>query len=93
MAVTLHASVVVGGRVEHVSLDYPPEDVTTVLALLEKADREDVGEAFFTELVSERHDGLVTVLLNGIRLDLPAELSRELADGDELNFLTPIVGG
>ncbi len=93
MAITLHASVVIGGKVEHVSLDYEPQGIPTVMSLLERADSQDVGEPFFTELISDRHDGLVTVLLNGIRLDLPDELQRELADGDELNFLTPIVGG
>ena len=94
MAITLHADLIVAGRMKHASFEIDAASAGTVKALLAEADqRELMGRGFFKELLSPRHRGGLTVLHNGRRLAVPGGLGAPLADGDEVNLLMPMAGG
>lgn len=94
MAITLHATVIVDGRVEHASLQFEASGLATIGALFDRADADKrMGRRFFRRLLKRHRSLALTLLHNGRRLDLPAGLQTPLADGDELNLLTPAMGG
>jgi molybdopterin converting factor small subunit len=60
-----------------------------VLSLLDK--KRSVQKGFFRSVL--RGKQVVTLLLNGERLDLEEDRKTEIRDGDELVILSPITGG
>jgi molybdopterin converting factor small subunit len=60
-----------------------------VLSLLDK--KTTAQEGFFRSVLKGRQ--VVTLLLNGERLDLEEDRKTEIHDGDELVVLSPITGG
>ena len=60
-----------------------------VLSLLDK--KRPVQKGFFRSVL--RGKQVVTLLLNGERLDLEEDRKTEIRDGDELVILSPITGG
>lgn len=94
MAVTLHASVLVDGRIAHASLSFDADGLATVGEVFEAADRgARMGPGFFKRLLGWRRRSGLTVLHNGQRLKLPEGLRTPVRDGDELTLLTPAMGG
>jgi len=94
VGVTLHVTVVLDGSVRHGSLEVDLADVETVRDLLDRADGERlVGEGTLRRYTGWRLRRMVTLLHNGVRLELPRGLRRTLEDGDEVNLLTPLAGG
>lgn len=95
MSISLRTCIVLGGEVNHGDFTFEGSGLTTIGALLEQADRQGLpDEGFFEALVSAGPDlDWITVLHNGSRIDLSEDLSRPLADGDEVSVLTPLVGG
>ena len=94
MTVALHASVIVNGKMDHGSFEIEADGLKTVADLFDRADRQQIhGKRFFKMLLARRKKTALTVLHNGKRLDLPKGLNTPIADGDEVNLLTPLVGG
>ena len=94
MAITLHTSLIIDGRIEHASLEFDAGELATVAALFEQVDRERrLGSRFFARLLQRHRQLALTVLHNGTRLKLPDGLQTPLNDGDEINLLIPVVGG
>ena len=94
MAITLHATVIANARMEHKTFEIPADGLTSVKDLLDRADRDKLmGRRFFKKLMGRRKMCAITVLHNGARLDLPADLEGAVADGDEVTIMTPTVGG
>ena len=94
MAVTLHTSVLVDGKIQHGSFELEADGITTLKDLFDRADKQQIlGKRFFKAVLARRKKNALTVLHNGKRLDLPKGLKSPVTDGDEVNLLTPMVGG
>lgn len=94
MAITLHASVIVDGRMQHLSHALDAAGLDTLRAVFERVDRDRLmGRKFFHRLLKRHRKLALTLLHNGRRLDLPAGLDEVVTDGDEVTFLTPTMGG
>lgn len=94
MTVRLHASVVVGGEMKHVTFDVDHEGLATLGDLFDRADeRQLLGQVLFADILARAEITALAVLHNGRRLDLPEALGNALRDGDEVSLLTPMVGG
>lgn len=59
-----------------------------ILARLDK--KKALGRRFFSAVLK---GGRATLLLNGDKLEIPADLSRRLNEGDEISVLSAIAGG
>ena len=94
MAIALHTSVLVDGKIQHGSFEIEADGLKTLTDLFDRADQEKVqGKRFFKTVIARRKKNALTILHNGKRLDLPKGLKSRVADGDEVNLLTPLVGG
>lgn len=94
MPVTLHTSVLVNAKIEHGSFELDAEGLHTVRDLFNSADRQKLmGRRFFKKLLGRGKRHALTLLLNGRRLDIPADLDSPVSEGDEVNLLMPLVGG
>ncbi len=94
MPITLHTVVIVNDRIEHASLEFEATAGATVAGLFEHADMQRrLGKLFFARLLRSHEQLALTVLHNGRRLNLPDDLQTALVDGDEINLLTPVMGG
>jgi len=94
MTIALHAAVINGAKIEHGDFELGADGVTTVKDLFNAADKQQLmGKRFFKKLLGRHKRISLTILLNGQRLNLPKDLKNPIADGDEVDILTPLVGG
>ena len=94
MTIKLHTSVLVDGKIQHGSFELEADELKTLKDLFDRADKQRVqGKRFFKTVIARRKKNALTILHNGRRLDLPEGLKSPVADGDEVNLLTPLVGG
>jgi len=92
--ITLNTSVLVNAKIEHGTFELDATGLSTVRDLLARADREKLmGRRFFKRLLGRGKRNALTLLHNGRRLDIPGDLGRPVADGDEVSLLMPLVGG
>lgn len=81
-----------GGKAINKILELELKEGSTLMDMfnfIEK--RGDVDRGFFKTILSQRRP--VTVLLNGMRVNLSEERKKNLSDGDEISIVSPIAGG
>jgi molybdopterin converting factor small subunit len=94
MSIALHAAVIVGAKIAHGDFTLDADGVTTINDLFKLADKQQLmGKRFFKKLLARHKRMTLTVLHNGQRLNLPKDLKNSIADGDELDVITPLAGG
>lgn len=94
MTIALHAAIVVGSKIQHGEFEIEADGLKTVRDLFNRADQQLLmGKKFFKKVLARHKRFSLTVLHNGNRLKLPKDLKNPIADGDEVDLLTPLMGG